>query len=68
MKSLDSRDYYKDLINHYGELLNDPFWNGMKTFIQDEQRLCIHKLNKIKEADIEAILLTEKLSRFLFTE
>jgi hypothetical protein len=68
MKSLDSRDYYKDLINHYEELIKDPFWFGMKTFIQDEQRLCIHKLNKIKETDIEAILLIGKRSQSLFTE
>ena len=36
MKSLDSRDYFKDLINHYSELIDDPYWYGMKPFIQEE--------------------------------
>ena len=55
------------VIKRCDEILNSTT-TDMKPFIQEEKRLCIHKLNKIKEADIESILLTEKLSRFLSIE
>ena len=57
----DTRQYLQDLIEHYKQHLENPFWQSVNlhNFIQDELYKCTYKLGKIKEADMEAMMLAK---------
>ena len=55
----DTKQYLQDLIRHYKQHLENPFWqdSNLYNFIQEELYKCTYKLGKIKEADMEAMML-----------
>ena len=57
----DTKHYLQDLIKHYKMHLENPFWqdSNLYNFIQEEQYKCTYKLSKIKEADMEAMMLAK---------
>ena len=57
----DTKQYLLDLIEHYKQHLENPFWqsSNLHNFIQDELYKCRYKLDKIKEADLEATMLAK---------
>ena len=57
----DTKQYLQDLVNDYQTKIKDPFWqsSNLHNFIQDELYKCRYKLDKIKEADLEATMLAK---------
>ena len=57
----DTRQYLQDLIGHYRQQLQNPFWeeSDLHNFIQEELYKCTYKLRKIIEADTEAMMLAK---------
>ena len=60
----DTKEYLKELIQHYDDLLNQyplPQWVlDLKPFINEEKYKCLHQLRKIKEVDIQAMMLAKQ--------
>jgi prefoldin subunit 5 len=56
---MDTRDYLKDKIDHYNQLLESKqSWVcDLDTYIKELRTTCIIQLNKIKQADTEAMIM-----------
>ena len=56
---MDTRDYLKDKIDHYNQLLESKqSWvSDLDTYIQELRSTCIVQLNKIRETDAEALIM-----------
>ena len=52
----DSKHYLAELINLYSEQLNKPIANTFGELIQETRKECIHKLDQLKQVDMEAML------------
>jgi len=61
MAHLDTRDYLRQLIDHYDHLLENKSLKSpvldLHTYIKEERNLCWHKLRVLLEADTEAQIL-----------
>lgn len=59
MLSSDTKNYLKQLIQHYDLILENPDspLNTYKPLIQEWKYECMHKLRKIKEADVEGMIM-----------
>ena len=57
----DTKQYLQDLIGHYQEHLENPFWQepNLYNFIKEELYKCTYKLGKIKEAEWEGMMLAK---------
>ena len=67
---LDTRLHLVELIQHYDLILEneDLPLNIFKTLIQEEKYSCMHKLRKIREADMVGMIMANaSASAFLFT-
>ena len=55
------KQYLQDLISTYKQQLETPFIREQElhTFIEEELFKCTYKLRKIKEADMEAMMLAK---------
>jgi hypothetical protein len=57
----DTKKYLHDLIEHYEYLLNldqkNPLVETFKIFIQEEKYKCLHQLRKVKEAEVEGMIM-----------
>ena len=70
MHKLDSKQYLRELIDHYDSILSneDSPLNTFSSFIKEEKYKCLHKLRKIKEADLEGMIMGNVfVSQFLTT-
>ena len=59
MHNQDSKQYLRELIDHYDLILSNeesPL-NIYSNIIKEEKYKCLHKLRKIKEADIEGMIM-----------
>ena len=70
---MDTKEYLKQLIDHYDHLLSlkhqKSFICDLHSFIEDLRQSCIVKLNKIKEADTEALIMANASAyHFLHTK
>ena len=67
MHNQDSKQYLRELIDHYDLILSNeesPL-NIYSNIIKEEKYKCLHKLRKIKEADIEGMIM-ENVFAFQF--
>ena len=64
MLTLDKRQYLNQLISHYDLILQNPKTplNTYKSFIEEEKYQCMQRLRKIKEADIEGMIMANASS------
>ena len=53
---MDTKDYLRDLIDHYNIILSQNKVSELNSFIQEEQQKCQHRLYKLKTLDMEATL------------
>ena len=59
MHTLESKQYLRELIDHYDLILSNvesPL-NIYSNIIKEEKYKCLHKLRKIKEADLEGMIM-----------
>ena len=59
MPTYDTKQHLSELIQHYDFILENPDLpiNIFKALITEEKYSCMHKLRKIKEADIEGMIM-----------
>ena len=68
----DSKHYLAELINLYTDQLDKPIASTFGELIQEKRKECIHKLDQLKQVDMEATLWAksrstkELLSRSVF--
>ena len=55
--SIDQKQYLQQLIYNYDQKLNSNDWSDFHTFIQEEKCKCKKHLRRIKELDMEALLM-----------
>ena len=70
MHKLDSKQYLRELIDHYDLILSneDSPLNTFSSFIKEEKYKCLYNLRKIKEADLEGMIMGNVfVSQFLTT-
>lgn len=55
----ENRSYFVELIQHYDSILqnSDSPLNIFKTLITEEKYSCMHKLRKLREADMEGMIM-----------
>ena len=58
----DRKHYLAELINLYREQLNKPIASTFGELIQETQKECIQELDKIRQVDMEAMLLAKSKS------
>ena len=54
---MDSKEYLRDLIDHYNIILSTNKVSELNSFIQEEQQKCQQRLYKLKTIDMEATFL-----------
>jgi hypothetical protein len=59
MHTLDSKQYLRELIDHYDLILSneDSPLNIYSNIIKEEKYRCLHRLRKIREADLEGMIM-----------
>lgn len=59
MHTLDSKQYLRELIDHYDLILSneDSPLNIYSDIIKEEKYRCLHRLRKIREADLEGMIM-----------
>ena len=55
--SIDQKQYLQELIYDYDQKLNSNDWSNFYKFIQEEQLKCKQQLRRIRETDMEALLM-----------
>ena len=58
----DTKEYLADLINLYSKQLDQPIASTFGELIKETRRECIQELDKIKQTDMEAMLLAKSKS------
>ena len=70
MPTYDTKQYLRELIQHYESILENPDSpiNIFTPLIKEEKYSCMHKLRKLKEADMEGMIMANAFaSAFPFT-
>ena len=59
MPTYDAKQYLRELIQHYESILENPDSpiNIFTPLIKEEKYSCMHKLRKLKEADMEGMIM-----------
>lgn len=58
----DRKHYLAELINLYSEQLNKPIASTFGELIKETRRECIQELDKIRQVEMEAMLLVKSKS------
>ena len=58
----DTKEYLAELINLYTDQLDKPIASTFGELIQETRKECIHKLDQLKQVDMEATLWAKSRS------
>lgn len=60
-RTVDTKQYLREIIEHYDYLLNLDQTNSLvetfKPLIQEEKYKCMHHLRKVREAELEGMIM-----------
>ena len=66
--SLGEIQYLQGLISDYDQKLKSNIWSDFFNFIQEEKFKCMHKQHKLKETEVEGMIMAKTFaSASLFT-
>ena len=57
--SIDQLQYLQELISEYDQKLNMNIWSDFYNFISEEKYKCMHQLRKLKETEIEGMIMAK---------
>ena len=57
--SVDQLQYLQELISEYDQKLNMNIWSDFYNFISEEKYKCMHELRKLKETEIEGMIMAK---------
>ena len=58
-RTYDQLDYLHELVDDYDQKLTMNSWSHFHNFIKEEKYKCMHQIRKLKEIQIEGIIMAQ---------